>query len=64
MNIERRSARPSLPSAEEFEEQFRQAFGREMTADERRYFFLGTDRAEEIDRARAYRPNSWSTLRK
>jgi hypothetical protein len=50
MNVERRFGGPLVPSAEEFEEHFRQAFGREMTPDERKYFFLGAEAGDESQR--------------
>jgi hypothetical protein len=54
MNVERRFGGPLVPSAEEFEEHFRQAFGREMTPDERKYFFLGAEAGGESQRRKTH----------
>ena len=52
MSTRAKLARPNLPTPQEFEEHFRRAFGREMTPDERRYFFLGMETMEEPKEAR------------
>ena len=40
MAIQRRKTKSPLPPFEEFEERFRQAFGRDMTREERRFYRL------------------------
>jgi len=56
MSEERRSGRSGrpLPSIEDFEEQFRRAFGRDMTSEERHFFrltnvILGDEEEEQAE---------------
>jgi hypothetical protein len=62
-SCERRRGMPLAPG-QEFENQFRQAFGREMTVDERRYFGLSAIKpTKDKSNGDLHREDGWNRFR-